>query len=112
MVNRSRAKGTAFETLVLEGFQAIWPDAHRLGMQGVADCGDLWLPKSTNLVVEAKCESSYAGKLSVWLVEAYAEAGNANRFYPVVVHKRYGKGAWHDQYVTTDLGTFLGLLQR
>lgn len=111
-MSRARAKGTAFETLVLEGFQTRWPDAHRIGMQGSADKGDLWLPGSTNLVVEAKCESSYAGKLSSWLVEAYAEAGNANRFFPVVVHKRRGKGAWHDQYVTMDLGTFLGLVPR
>ena len=110
-MSKSRAKGTAFETLILEGFQTRWPDAHRLGLQGANDKGDLWLPGSTNLVVEAKCESSYAGKLSGWLGEAYTEAKNAPRLYPVVVHKRHGKGQWHDQFVTMDLGTFIGLLR-
>lgn len=109
-MSAARAKGTAFETLVCEGFRTRWPDAHRLGMQGVHDKGDVWLPRDTRLVVEAKCQAKYAGQLSGWLDEAKTEALAAGRDYGVVVHKRYGCRPWQDQFVTTDLWTFLGLL--
>lgn len=111
-MSKHRAKGTKFETLILEGFKTVWPDAHRLGMQGVKDCGDIWLPSSTGLAVEAKAEVSYAGQLSRWLGEAQVEAAAAGRPYGVVVHKRVGRGNWEDQYLTTDLATFVGLMGR
>jgi hypothetical protein len=111
-VSKHRAKGTAFESLICEGFKVLWPEAHRLGVQGAKDCGDIWLPISTDLVVEAKSMSTYAGHLGTWLTEAQVEAATAERMFGVVVHKRSGKGNWEDQYVTTDLATFLGLMGR
>ena len=42
-MSKQRTKGTQFESLILEGIQAYIPDAHRLGMQGAKDCGDIWL---------------------------------------------------------------------
>jgi len=112
MVSKHRVKGTAFETLVSEGFKTLWPDAHRLGMQGSKDCGDIWLPAHTELVVEAKTMVNYTNRLSTWLIEAQVEAATAGRMYGVVVHKRVGKANWEDQYLTTDLATFLGLMGR
>lgn len=106
-MSRSRAKGTWFETLTVGGFQTRWADTHRLGNQGVRDCGDLWLPPSTRLAVEDKNEASYAGKLSTWVREAQTEAERAGREFGVVVHKRYGTRRWQDQFVTTDLHTFI-----
>ena len=53
-MSKQRQRGTAFETLILEAFREYFPDAHRLGLQGIKDCGDLWLPKSAGYVVEAK----------------------------------------------------------
>ena len=106
----STRKGTTFESLVLPGFQEYWPDAHRLGKQGVKDKGDIWLPSTVPFVVECKNTSSYAGKLSTWLDEARTEAAHAGKPHGVVVHKRTGKGRWPEQYVTLRLDAFLELV--
>src|SRR4051812_9351144 len=100
MANRNAAKGTRFENLVLEGLLKFYPDAHRLGKQGAKDKGDFWLPGSVPMVIEAKAEASYAGKLSGWLAEAEVEAMHAGKPWGVVAHKRHGVGDPLRQYVT------------
>jgi hypothetical protein len=106
-VNRNQAVGTAFETLVLQGFRVRHPEAVRLGKQGALDKGDIWVP-GVPYVVECKRERSM--NLGVWMGEAETEAVNAGRPIGVVVHKRRGKAAWQDQWVTVKLGDFLELV--
>lgn len=107
-MSKQRTKGTSFETLVLEAFRTKFPDAHRLGLQGTRDCGDIWIPASAGYVIECKNEASYAGKLSTWLSESEVEAENAVRPYGIAVHKRRGTLDPFRQFVTVDVRTWLG----
>lgn len=106
-MNRNQKVGTEFETLVLRGFQARYPQAVRLGKQGRFDKGDIWLPDAP-FIVECKREKSI--NLGGWMGEAEAEAANAGKPIGVVVHKRRGKGDWQSQWVTVKLGDFLELV--
>lgn len=110
MANRNGRKGTGFEVSVLPAFQELWPDAHRLGKQGVKDKGDIWLPTSVPFVVECKNEASYGGKLSTWIGEAAVEAAHADKPHGIVVHKRIGKTDPGLQYVALELRSFLELV--
>jgi hypothetical protein len=113
-MSRARAKGTYFESLTLEAFQEYWPDeegalvrgAHRIGVQGAHDKGDLRVPAP--YVVE--CKNEKAMDLSGWLREAEQEAENAHKPYGIVVHKRRAHGAPGAQYVTVTLNTWLRMV--
>lgn len=106
-MSKQRTKGTAFESLVLEGIQAYIPDAHRLGMQGTKDCGDIWLPRSRRYIVECKNEQRI--DLAGWAREAQVEADNAGKAFWVVAHKRRGCNQPYPQWITTTLYNWLEL---
>ena len=106
-MSKARTKGTAFETLILEGIQAYIPDAHRLGMQGAKDCGDIWLPRSRRYIVEAKNCATL--DLAGWAKEAQVEADNAAKPFWAIAHKRRGCNTPFPQWITTTLYNFLEL---
>lgn len=108
-MSRQRTKGTAYETLVLSGVQQYLPDAHRLGLQGAKDCGDIWTPASFPLALECKNYSDYAGKLAGWLREAEIEAGHAGKPFGAVIHKRRLSTDPFNQFCTITLRTLLEL---
>lgn len=109
-MSRNKAKGTAFETLILEPAKAYYPDAERRTLAGANDKGDLLLPGERRFVVEAKHHAAL--NLAGWAAEAANEAGNAGVPYWVIVHKRVGKGKGEDQWVTLTWGNFLALVNR
>lgn len=109
-VSKSKAKGTAFETLVLEPARAYYPDAVRAPLYGTADVGDLWLPGERRFVVEAKHHARL--NLAGWAAEAAKEALNKGVPYWVLAHKRVGKGKGEDQWATTTWGQYLGIANR
>jgi hypothetical protein len=49
-------------------------------------------------------------ELAAWVDEARAEAGNADARWPVVWHKRRGRGSAGDWFVTMDGATFAAML--
>lgn len=107
-MSAARAKGTAFETLVLQAFRAHYPQAERRALQGALDKGDLLLPGETRFVVE--CKNEKRTDLAGWHAEAVVEAANAGVPHGVVVHKRRGKGGAGQQWVTLSLDSFLDLI--
>ena len=109
MTNRSQAKGTNFESSLLPLLVRYEPKAHRLGKQGVNDKGDLWVA-DPRYITEAKCEKSYAGKLSGYLAEAEVEAANAGKPHSIVVFKRRGVTDPAKQYALTTYGSMLELI--
>ncbi len=111
-MSASKAKGTAFETLVLGAVQQYRPQARRSPAAGNQDVGDIYIPGEERFVLE--CKNVKATDLSGWLAEAREEADRANGTASgaVVVHKRRGKGDAFDQYVTLTLGDFLDLVYR
>lgn len=109
-MSRNKARGTAFETLILEPARNYYVDAIRAPLNGSKDIGDLWLPGERRYVVEAKHHSRL--DLAGWAREAEKEAMNAGVPYWVLVHKRVGKGQGADQWATTTWGNWLALVNR
>ena len=112
--NRQSAKkaGAAFERAVADYLAETVDDRiDRRVKTGVKDCGDISgvrTPWNDRVVVE--CKNTTRPNLSGWVAEAEAERANDNAYVGVVVHKRHGKGAPAEQYVTMTLENFARLL--
>lgn len=106
-MSRSKQKGTSFETSLLPLLQRFFPGAERRALTGAKDKGDFILP-GANFALEAK--NHKAMDLAGWLGEAQVEAVNLGVPHGVVVHKRRGKTAPEEQYVTLRLEDFLEMI--
>ncbi|WP_328967919.1 hypothetical protein [Streptomyces sp. NBC_00239] len=108
MSNPSKAKGTAFESLVVAYLREHHnPATHRNVQMGRLDIGDIdgyYLH-----ALEAKAEKSIT--LSDYIAQANREAINAGQPFGCAVVKRRMKGA-ADAYVVRDLATDVRLLNR
>ncbi|MFF1625609.1 hypothetical protein [Streptomyces sp. NPDC058272] len=108
MANPSKAKGTAWESLVVGYLRERHnPGAHRNVQMGVKDIGDIdgyYLH-----ALEAKAEKSIT--LSDYIAQANREAVNAGKPFGCAVVKRRMKGV-ADGYVVRDVRTDVRLLNR
>ncbi len=115
-MTRSRASakkaGTAHETSVAAYLAEHVDDRiERRARNGAKDRGDvsgLRAPGGGRLVVE--CKNTARVDLAGWAAEAEDERGNDDALAAVVVHKRHGKGAAAEQWVTCTLRDFVALL--
>lgn len=109
MTNRSRDKGTAWETAIVGYLRASGaPHAERRRLSGAKDRGDIaGLP---GVVVEAKWAAARL-ELAAWIAEAEAERVNAGAELAVVWHHRRGKASPGDGYVTMTGATLVRLLR-
>lgn len=115
-MTRSRASakkaGTAHETSVAAYLAEHVDDRiERRARNGAKDRGDvsgLRAPGGGRLVVE--CKNTARIDLAGWAAEAEDERGNDDALAAVVVHKRHGKGAAAEQWVTCTLRDFVALL--
>jgi hypothetical protein len=107
-VSRSRAKGTAWESAIVDYLRANGaPHAERRAMNGAKDRGDLaGLP---GVVCEAK--SAARLELGSWLAEAEAERDNDGAAIGFVWAKRRGKTSAGDGYVIMSGATLVALLK-
>lgn len=108
-MNRSKQKGTAFESSLLPLLQRYYPGSERRALTGAKDKGDYILP-GADFALEAKNHKSM--DLSGWIGEAQVEAENLGVPHGVVVHKRRGKTLPEEQYVTLRLEDFLELVRK
>lgn len=113
--NRRSAKsaGASFERLVADFLKEATGNEFidRRVKNGRNDRGDIAgvrTLRGANVVVE--CKNTARLELGTWINEAELEAGNDDSQYPVIVHKRHGKGQPEDQWVTVTLDTFARLL--
>jgi hypothetical protein len=105
-VNRSKARGTAFETAVVDFLRAHgFPYAERRALRGNKDCGDV--SGIVGWVLELKNHREM--DLGTWMTEAQKEAINDGSYRHAVIHKRRGKNV-RDAYVTLPLWCFADLL--
>lgn len=79
------------------------------GTNDRGDIGGVRTIRGCDVVIEVKNRARM--ELAGWVDEAEVERGNADAGGGVVVHKRKGKGAAGDQYVTMTLDTFAWLLE-
>lgn len=111
MVNRSKQKGTSFESLISAYLQEQWsPDIDRLPLSGALDRGDIGNFRVGERLVAIECKNHNRMDLGTWVFEAQREAENYKAVAGVVLHKRVGKGQPGDQYVTLTLRGFLDVL--
>lgn len=107
MTNVSKARGTRFETQVVDYLRAHgFPYAERRALRGTKDCGDI-----TGLigwVLELKNHRQL--DLGGWATEATKEAVNDGGSRWAVIHKRRMKPV-SEAYVTLPLRTFVELVR-
>ena len=105
MVNRNKAKGTSFETLVVNYLRSFFPYAQRSHTSPTGDCGDV--TGVDGLVVQ--CKNQARDCLSLWITDMLKQRTCAVARFGIVVHKRKGFAAAADQYVTMPLWMFCEL---
>lgn len=101
-MNRSKARGTAFETAVVDFMRAHGlPLVERRALRGAKDCGDISGVVGWTLELKNHRELD----LGTWMTEAQREAMNDGGYRHAVIHKRRGKNV-RDAYVTLPLWLF------
>lgn len=109
-MSRSKAKGTAAESALVNHLKGRGQVVERRALSGINDKGDLaWLPW---MAVEVK--ASRAPDYGTWLREAEVERANCDAEIGVVVHKPHGTGLTNqgNWRVVMTLDSFLALLDR
>jgi len=112
---RSRASakkaGTELETLIA-GYLAAHVDdrIERRTRNGTKDRGDLSGVRVRGERVVVEIKNAARVDLAGWATEAETERGNDDALVALVVHKRHGKGAAGDQWVTCTVDDLVALL--
>lgn len=112
MVNRSKAKGTTTETLVVRYLQENgWPYAERRALSGSQDKGDV--AGMPGLAVEVKYGNGTL-KIGPWLTETGIERLNAAADHGILVVKPFGMGEKkvHSWYAVMVAGDFQALVAK
>lgn len=112
MTNRSKQKGTAWETsLVSTLFDEGFVDARRVVLSGALDKGDVHVGDVDHPLVAIEGKNEQRMAVAEYVDEANREGVNAGAIYGGVawVHRR-GKSSPLDGYVIMDGRTFLGML--
>lgn len=106
-MNRSKAKGTSWESAIVDYLRGDgWPAVERRALGGAKDRGDIaGIP---GVVIEAKSAARLA--LAAWLAEAEVERVNDVAEFAVVWAKRKGKTSPGAGYVIMSGEHFAGLL--
>lgn len=114
LTNRSKQKGTAFESLIEGYLQEAWdPNIVRQPLSGSQDKGDIanFRIGSGKQLVALELKNCAAMSLAQWVKEAQEEAINYGAVAGVTVFKRKGKGAAGEQYLVATLSDFLTILK-
>jgi hypothetical protein len=113
LTNRSKQKGTAFESLIRDYLKQEWSDdIERLPLSGEKDRGDIanFRVGSGRRLVALELKNRSQLSLSQWVTEAQEEAKNYDAVAGVAIFKRKGKGQAGDQFVVATLSDFLTIL--
>ena len=111
--NRASAKkaGTSFERLIADYLAANVDDRiDRRVKTGAKDRGDIAGWRFAGKRIVAECKNTVKVSLGTWMTEAEIERDNDDAHVALVVHKRHGKAAAADQWVTTTVGELINLL--
>lgn len=107
MTSVHKAKGSAWERAIVDHLRATgWPHAERRLAGAAKDRGDI--AGVVGVVIEAK--NTARAELAAWLEEAELERANDGAWLGVVWHKRRGRAAAADGYVTMTGRQFTELL--
>lgn len=104
--------GTRMERMTADYLAAALDDdgIDRQIKTGALDLGDVRGVKIWGQRVAVEVKNTAKVNLSGWVAEAEVERGNLDALAGVVVHKRHGRAAPEDQWVTMTLKDFAALL--
>lgn len=111
--NRASAKkaGSSFERLIADYLAEHVDDRiDRRVKNGTKDRGDIGGWRFAGKRIVAECKNTTRISLGTWMNEAEIEKANDDAHVALIVHKRHGRGAPQDQWVTTTVGELLNLL--
>lgn len=111
--NRASAKkaGASFERLIADHLAEHVDDRiDRRVKTGAKDRGDIAGWRFAGRRIVAECKNTTRLALGTWWNEALVEKGNDDADVALVVHKRHGKAAAAEQWVTLTLGELITLL--
>jgi Holliday junction resolvase len=113
VTNRNKAKGTSWETEIVNTLQAAGCNsARRVVQAGAADVGDVHVGAILCPLVAIEAKNEKALTFSSYVDEANREADNAGALFGGVAWvKRRGKASALDGYVVMDGRTFLDWLR-
>ncbi|QCG77804.1 holliday junction resolvase [Gordonia phage Reyja] len=112
--NRKSAKaaGARFERLIADTLAAHIDERidrrAKTGAKDKGDIGGLRTPAGSRVVVE--CKDTSRTSLGEWAGEAEVERVNDNAVAGVIVHKRVGRSAGLEQWVTMTVADLIALL--
>lgn len=107
----AKKAGSSFERLVADYLRDHVDDRiDRRPKTGAKDRGDIGGVRTPYGRVVVECKNTSRACLSEWVGEAEIERGNDDALVGVVVHKRRGRAAAGEQYVTMRLADFAALL--
>lgn len=115
MTNPSKDEGTWCETQVVKAFERAGIPAHRPGLRGVLDHGDVWAGANGQIVVEVKggqqTRKPSWGQLGKWWAETEVEASRVVACdVGLLVLRRWGSGKAEDWTVYIELCELVRLL--
>lgn len=116
MANKSKQKGTSFETMVKQYLNDNgFPDAERTPLKAGDDTGDINGIKNRNTGRNAiiQCKNQRSFQLSQWLDDTVKQAQNKGDAVPALVVKRPNKGvnSLGDTYAILRLCDLVDLLK-
>jgi len=107
----AKKAGTSFERIVADYLRDHVDDRiDRRVKTGAKDRGDISGLRHMGQRIVVECKNVSKLSLSAWVTEAEVERGNDDAAAGVVVHKRHGRAAASEQYVTMTLGDLVVLL--
>lgn len=107
----ARKAGSTFERQVADFFAATVDDRiDRAVKRGTKDVGDIGGLRFHGHKIAVEVKNTTKVELSKWASEVEAERQNLGALAGIIVHKRHGKGAPEDQWVTMTLGNFVALM--
>jgi hypothetical protein len=103
MTNRSKAKGTTFESEVVRLAKEMgYAKARRIALAGTNDQGDVDLLGDMTVIIECKAHAAWSdGQVIVWLGDTERERVNAGADHGFLVLKRPRKPIEHAWAVST-----------
>jgi len=110
---RATAKkaGSTFERIIANHFAAKVDDRiDRAVKRGTFDVGDIAGLRFHGHKIAVECKDTVKVELSKWAAEAEAERRNLGALSGVIIHKRYGRTAPGQQWVTMTVDDFIALM--
>lgn len=115
MSNRNKAKGTAFETVILKYLKPAFSKVYRPATKGKYDTGDINGVSNGRSQVIFQCKNQRTFKLSEWLNDTVSQAEQVEvaPAVPILVVKRPGVGekSAGDNYAVMRLSDVISLLR-